>query len=76
VPIAPLVTSPAPFELAEQPQAEVDAVVRWRFEVLLHAGYDAGSALILAGHGEVDLHEATRLVERGCSPELALRIAL
>jgi hypothetical protein len=55
---------------------EVDAVVRWRFEVLLRAGYDAGSALILAGHCEVDLHEATRLVERGCAPELALRIAL
>jgi hypothetical protein len=68
--------STAPFEQLEHPVVEADAVVRWRFEVLLHGGYDAGSALILAGHGEVDLHEATRLVERGCSPELALRIVL
>lgn len=68
--------SVAPFEQLEQPHVEVDAVVRWRFEVLLQAGYDAGTALILAGHVEVDLHEATRLVERGCPPALALRIAL
>jgi hypothetical protein len=66
----------APFEQLEHPHVEADAVVRWRFEALLHAGYDAGSALILAGHLEVDLHEAIRLVERGCPPPLALRIAL
>jgi hypothetical protein len=66
----------ASFEQLEQPHAEADPVVRWRFEVLLQAGYDAGSALILAGHVEVDLHEATRLVARGCPPDLALRIAL
>jgi len=53
-----------------------DDVVRWRFEELLRAGYDAGCALILAGHAEVDLHAAVRLVERGCPPELALRIVL
>ena len=76
MPIAPPIMSTAPFEQLEQPHVEADAVVSWRFEVLLHASYDAGSALILAGHAEVDLHEATRLVERGCTPELALRIAL
>jgi hypothetical protein len=66
----------APFEQQEHPPVEAEAVVRWRFEALLHAGYDAGSALILAGHLEVDLHEAVRLVERGCPPALALQIAL
>jgi hypothetical protein len=64
----------AQFEELETPQA--DAVVRWRFEELLRAGYDAGSALLLAGHLEVDLHQAARLVDRGCPPSLALQIVL
>ena len=64
----------AQFEELESPEAE--AVLRWRFEGLVQAGYDPGSALILASHIEVDLHEATLLLERGCSPELALQIAL
>ena len=53
-----------------------DSVVRWRFEALLRAGYDAGNALIVAGHPEVDLHEAISLVERGCPPPLAVQIVL
>ncbi len=64
----------AQFEKLETP--EVEAVLRWRFEALVQAGYDAGSALILASHVEVDLHEATRLLERGCPPETALQIVL
>jgi hypothetical protein len=55
---------------------ELEEVLRWRFEVLARAGYDAGSAMILANHAEVDLHEATNLVLRGCPPETALRIVL
>jgi hypothetical protein len=62
----------APYEELET--IETDDVLRWRFEALLRAGYDAGSALIVAGHPEVDLHEASRLVERGCPPALALQI--
>ena len=34
------------------------------------------SALILASHVEVDLHEATLLLERGCPLDLALQIVL
>lgn len=64
----------APFETLETPVA--DAVLRWRFEALVAAGYDAGSALILASHAEVDLHEAADLLRRGCPPETALRICL
>jgi len=64
----------APFEELQSNHDE--AVFRWRFQELLRAGYDAGSALILAGHEEVDLHAATRLVQRGCPPELALQIVL
>jgi len=63
-------------QLEETESPEVEAVLRWRFEELLRAGYDAGNALILAGHAEVDLHAATSLLERGCPPETALKIVL
>ncbi len=63
-------------QLDELESINTDVVLCWRFEALLRAGYDAGSALIVAGHGEVDLHEAVALLERGCPPELALRIVL
>ena len=64
----------AQFEELEAP--EVEAVLRWRFEELVRAGYDAGSALILASHVEVNLHDATSLLERGCPPDTALQIVL
>ena len=63
-------------QLEEIESPEVEAVLRWRFEELVRAGYDAGSALILAGHAEVDLHAARRLLERGCPPETAIQIVL
>ncbi len=62
------------FEELETPVVEV--VLRWRFEELLRAGYDAGSAMILASHVEVDLHAATSLLARGCPPETAMQIVL
>ncbi len=62
---------------SEQLEApEMEEVLRWRFEVLVRAGYDAGNAMILASHAEVDLHEATDLLLRGCPPDTALRIVL
>ena len=62
---------------SEQLEApELEEVLRWRFEVLVRAGYDAGNAMILASHGEVDLHAATDLLLRGCPPDTALRIVL
>jgi hypothetical protein len=62
---------------SEQLEApEMEEVLRWRFEVLVRAGYDTGNAMILASHAEVDLHEATDLLLRGCPPETALRIVL
>ena len=64
----------AQFEQLEAP--EVEAVLRWRFEELIRAGYDAGSAMILASHVEVDLHDAASLLARGCPQELAMQIVL
>lgn len=56
------------------PTPEQDAVVRWRAERLLAAGYDGESALVIALDGDVDLHAAVSLLERGCPVDLALQI--
>jgi hypothetical protein len=64
----------AQFELIDESEAE--AILRWRFEELVRSGYDVGSALVLASHVEVDLHAASELCRRGCSPDTALRILL
>ena len=64
----------AQFELIDDTEAE--AILRWRFDELVRAGYDVGSALMLASHVEVDLHAASALVRRGCPPDTAMRILL
>jgi len=64
----------AQFEELEAP--EVEAVLRWRFEAFVRAGFDAGSAMILASHVEVDLHDVASLLARGCPPETAMQIVL
>ena len=56
--------------------SEAEAVLHWRFDALVGAGYDPGDALVLCGHLEVDLHLATDLVRRGCPAETAVRILL
>ena len=60
----------------QQGMTEAEAVLRWRFDVLVGAGYDPGSAIIVASQVDVDLHLASTLVRRGCTPELAMRIVL
>jgi hypothetical protein len=64
----------AQFETIDEAEAEL--ILRWRFDVLVKAGYDVGSALLLASHVEIDLHHASALVRRGCPQETALRILL
>jgi hypothetical protein len=49
-------------------------VLEWRAETLLRAGFAPDAALDLAFSKHVDLHEAVRLVQRGCPPDTALRI--
>jgi hypothetical protein len=56
--------------------SEIDRVERWRQEALSRAGYDAESALVLAASHDVDLNDATELLERGCTVDLALQILL
>ncbi len=57
-------------------ETEVEAILRWRFDVLVRSGYDIDSALVLASHVEVDLLDASALVRRGCPSETALKILL
>jgi hypothetical protein len=57
-------------------ELEAETVLRWRFEELIRSGYDAGEAMILASHVEVDLHRATDLVAMGCPTATAMRILL
>ena len=57
-------------------ETEAEAILRWRFEVLVRAGYGVDSALVLASRVEIDLHEASELTRRGCPSETALKILL
>jgi hypothetical protein len=53
---------------------ESERVFRWRMACLREVGFSRVAAAALAADTHVDLHEALRLVERGCAPGTALRI--
>jgi hypothetical protein len=55
-------------------EREIPEVVSWRRDVLVHAGFSLPVAADLARDPRYDLHALIELVERGCSPELAVRI--
>jgi hypothetical protein len=55
-------------------ERETAAVVAWRREQLVGAGFDRELAAGLARDCGVDLHALIELVERGCPPSLAARI--
>ena len=52
----------------------LDEVVRWRREQLVDSGFTAALAAEVAKNAHYDLHAVIELVERGCQPELAVRI--
>ena len=64
----------AQFERLDEMEAE--GILRWRFQALTRAGYEAATAARLAAQVQIDLHEACDLVARGCPPETAARILL
>jgi hypothetical protein len=49
-------------------------VTRWRRERLAASGFALPLAAEIAGDTRYDLHALIELVERGCSPDLAVRI--
>jgi hypothetical protein len=58
------------------PRSELEQVERWRAAELERAGYPHDAAARIAARHDLDLHRAVQLLERGCSPELALQILL
>ena len=63
-------------ELEGTTEASEEAVFLWRAEQLERAGYSAKAVLMLATEKAVDLHQAIRLLQAGCPPEVALNILL
>ena len=63
-------------ELQVLEDTEQQLIELWRTEELERAGYSNRAAGRLAARHDVDLHMAVQLLERGCSPELALKILL
>jgi len=63
-------------ELNETVEAasETSRVTAWRYEQLLHAGYDESPATEIAQRLDIDLHLAQELLRSGCAPDLAFRI--
>jgi hypothetical protein len=49
-------------------------LARWRREQLVDSGFPFAVAARLAKDSRYDLHALIELVERGCSPALAVRI--
>jgi hypothetical protein len=55
---------------------ELERIRLWRLENLSEAGYEPPVAAELADRLDIDLHQAVRLVQRGCPVALAARILL
>ena len=55
-------------------ERSAEEVVRWRRERLVESGFPLPLAAGLAKNARYDLHGLIELVERGCPPELAVRI--
>jgi hypothetical protein len=53
---------------------EVQEVITWRRGRLAEAGFPLPLASQLAHDSRFDLHALIELTERGCSPELAVRV--
>ena len=56
------------------PDAAIDEVARWRQEQLTGSGFSLALAAEIANDSRYDLHALIELVERGCRPDLAVRI--
>jgi len=59
--------------MAEEPREETERLEAWRLRYLLDAGFSLKQAEQLCS-AKVDVHRASELLKRGCSPETAVRI--
>ncbi len=58
----------------DRQECEGDEVFAWRRSQLVRSGFPEPLAARAAPDGRSDLHRLIELVDRGCRPELALRI--
>jgi hypothetical protein len=56
------------------PRSDLERHVAWRTGCLRDAGFDRSTAHRIAGDLAFDLHALLELVDRGCPPDLAIRI--
>lgn len=57
-----------------RPGTKGQSVVAWRRDRLAETGFPLPLASVLSRDRRFDLHALIELVERGCPPELAVRI--
>jgi hypothetical protein len=57
------------------PKAHEPELREWRRARLIQAGFTPELATRLGWDGRIDVHDLLELVDRGCPPELAARIA-
>ena len=57
-------------------ERERDDIIAWRCDQLARSGFPPSLASRLAREPRLDLHAVIELAERGCPPELAVRILL
>jgi hypothetical protein len=55
-------------------EASIDELARWRREQLAACGFPTELAARIAANEGYDLHALIELAERGCRPDLAVRI--
>jgi hypothetical protein len=55
-------------------ERELEGVTFWRRRQLAEVGFSAALASRVARDARYDLHALIELVERGCEPQLAVRI--
>jgi hypothetical protein len=61
-------------ELREQ--TELERIEGWRRERLESVGFPPDAASALAQRHDIDLHKAASLLQRGCPPDVAVKILL
>ena len=57
-----------------RPRRTDERYVAWRALCLRNAGFEPSEASRLACNTEFDLHALLELIDRGCRPDLAVRI--
>jgi hypothetical protein len=55
-------------------EQDLTGIVAWRRRSLERAGFSVSLAESLANDRRIDLHALLELVDRGCRPDLAVRI--